>query len=98
MPRTRSAPKPIAISDSANFYVSAERLFDPTLKGVPVIVLSNNDGCAIARSDDYVELQVDVFRQPILVERRRWNVSHHLWTHSPAAATFARSSGRAGWA
>lgn len=44
--------RPIAISDSANFYVSAERLFDPTLKGVPVIVLSNNDGCAVARSDE----------------------------------------------
>lgn len=44
--------RPIAISDSANFYVSAERIFDPTLKGVPVIVLSNNDGCAIARSDE----------------------------------------------
>src|SRR6056297_415871 len=42
----------IAISDSANFYVSAERIFDPTLKGVPVIVLSNNDGCAVARSDE----------------------------------------------
>lgn len=44
--------KPIAISDSANFYVSAERIFDPTLKNVPVIVLSNNDGCAVARSDE----------------------------------------------
>jgi DNA polymerase V len=47
--------RPIAISDSANFYVSAERIFDPTLKNVPVIVLSNNDGCAVASSDDYVE-------------------------------------------
>jgi len=31
--------------------VSAERIFDPTLKNLPVIVLSNNDGCAVARSD-----------------------------------------------
>ncbi|AGI73789.1 UV inducable DNA polymerase [Octadecabacter arcticus 238] len=44
--------RPIAISDSANFYVSAERIFDPSLKDVPVIVLSNNDGCAVARSDE----------------------------------------------
>ena len=44
--------RPIAISDSANFYVSAERIFDPTLTNVPVIVLSNNDGCAVARSDE----------------------------------------------
>jgi DNA polymerase V len=44
--------RPIAISDSANFYVSAERIFDPSLKDVPVIVLSNNDGCAVVRSDE----------------------------------------------
>src|SRR3546814_6627889 len=41
-----------AIVDIANFYVSAERLFDPALRDVPVIVLSNNDGCAIARSEE----------------------------------------------
>ncbi|MDB2439567.1 Y-family DNA polymerase [Hellea sp.] len=45
-------PSSIAISDSANFYVSSERVFDPSLCGVPVIVLSNNDGCAVARSDE----------------------------------------------
>ena len=36
--------------DGNNFYVSCERAFDPSLTGKPVIVLSNNDGCAIARS------------------------------------------------
>ena len=36
--------------DGNNFYVSCERAFDPSLIGKPVIVLSNNDGCAIARS------------------------------------------------
>jgi len=46
------SPKSIAISDSANFYVSAERVFDPTLIDVPCIVLSNNDGCAVARSNE----------------------------------------------
>ena len=53
-----SGAKPIAISDSANFYISAERIFDPTLRGVPVIVLSNNDGCAIARSDEAKSLGI----------------------------------------
>lgn len=48
---------PIALIDCNNFYVSCERAFDPSLHGIPVIVLSNNDGCAVARSDDYVELQ-----------------------------------------
>ncbi len=39
-----------ALIDGNNFYVSCERAFDPSLIGKPVIVLSNNDGCAIARS------------------------------------------------
>ena len=41
---------PIALIDCNNFYVSCERVFDRSLIGVPVIVLSNNDGCAVARS------------------------------------------------
>jgi hypothetical protein len=41
---------PIALIDCNNYYVSCERAFDSRLVGVPVIVLSNNDGCAIARS------------------------------------------------
>ena len=36
--------------DCNNFYVSCERIFRPDLEGKPVIVLSNNDGCAVARS------------------------------------------------
>jgi DNA polymerase V len=41
--------------DCNNFYVSCERLFRPDLEGKPVIVLSNNDGNAVSRSNDYVE-------------------------------------------
>lgn len=43
-------PSPIALIDCNNYYVSCERAFDSRLVGVPVIVLSNNDGCAVARS------------------------------------------------
>ncbi len=43
---------PIALIDCNNYYVSCERAFDASLVGVPVIVLSNNDGCAIARSQE----------------------------------------------
>lgn len=39
-----------ALVDCNNFYASCERVFDPRLIGVPVIVLSNNDGCVVARS------------------------------------------------
>lgn len=42
----------IAIVDANNFYVSCERLFQPKLEGRPVVVLSNNDGCAVARSNE----------------------------------------------
>ncbi len=42
----------IALADCNNFYVSCERVFNPTLKNKPVIVLSNNDGCIIARSNE----------------------------------------------
>lgn len=55
-----ASDKPIALIDCNNFYVSCERLFDTSLHGIPVVVLSNNDGCAVARSDDYVELEVRV--------------------------------------
>jgi len=41
-----------ALADANNFYVSCERVFCPSLEGRPVVVLSNNDGCIIARSDE----------------------------------------------
>lgn len=41
-----------ALVDGNNFYVSCERVFRPSLNGRPVVVLSNNDGCAIARSNE----------------------------------------------
>lgn len=41
-----------ALLDGNNFYVSCERVFRPSLKSQPVIVLSNNDGCAISRSEE----------------------------------------------
>jgi DNA polymerase V len=41
-----------ALVDGNNFYVSCERVFRPSLNGIPVVVLSNNDGCAIARSNE----------------------------------------------
>lgn len=41
-----------ALVDGNNFYVSCERVFRPSLEGQPVVVLSNNDGCVIARSNE----------------------------------------------
>lgn len=42
----------IGIIDCNNFFVSCERVFNPSLKGRAVVVLSNNDGCAVARSNE----------------------------------------------
>ena len=47
-----------ALVDGNNFYVSCERVFRPSLNGRPVIVLSNNDGCAIARSNEAKDLGI----------------------------------------
>jgi len=41
-----------ALVDCNNFYASCERVFNPSLIGVPIVVLSNNDGCVIARSNE----------------------------------------------
>lgn len=50
--------KVFALVDCNNFYVSCERLFDPSLLRQPVIILSNNDGCIIARSDEAKNLGI----------------------------------------
>jgi DNA polymerase V len=47
-----------ALLDGNNFYVSCERVFRPSLHGRPVVVLSNNDGCAIARSNEAKQLGI----------------------------------------
>lgn len=46
--------------DCNNFYASCEWVFQPKLKGKPVIVLSNNDGCVIACSNEVKELGIDM--------------------------------------
>ncbi|MBS1154453.1 MAG: protein DNA-repair protein [Proteobacteria bacterium] len=48
----------IALVDVNNFYVSCQRVFEPKLEGKPVVVLSNNDGCCIARSAEVKALGV----------------------------------------
>ena len=44
--------KLLALVDCDNFYASCERVFRPDLKKTPIVVLSNNDGCVIARSKE----------------------------------------------
>ena len=60
----------LALIDASNFYVSCERVFRPSLNGCPVVSLSNNDGCAIARSNEAKALGIKM-GQP-------WHEIRHL--------------------
>lgn len=64
-----------ALVDCNNFYVSCERLFDPRLANKPVIVLSNNDGCAVSRSAEAkalgIKMGVPLFKIKDLVRSAR---------------------------
>ncbi|MFP5040490.1 Y-family DNA polymerase [Parasediminibacterium sp. JCM 36343] len=50
----------IALIDCNNFYASCERLFKPALNNKPIVVLSNNDGCVIARSEEAKKLGIEM--------------------------------------
>ena len=49
-----------AIVDCNSFYASCERLFKPILNGKPVVVLSNNDGCIVSRTDEAKALGIQM--------------------------------------
>lgn len=55
---TSQLKRSIALVDVNNFYVSCERVFNPKLHNKPVVVLSNNDGCAVARSNEVKALGI----------------------------------------
>ena len=59
-------PPVFALVDCNNFYVSCEQVFNPMLIGKPVVVLSNNDGCVIARSNEAkaigIQMGIPVFK------------------------------------
>ncbi|MDD3033253.1 MAG: Y-family DNA polymerase [Bacteroidales bacterium] len=54
----------IGLADCNSFFVSCERVFNPSLLGKPVVVLSNNDGCVISRSKEAVKLGIKM-GQPV---------------------------------
>ena len=58
-----------ALVDCNNFYVSCERVFDPSLNHKPIVVLSNNNGCIIARSDEVKALDIPMGAPLHLYER-----------------------------
>ena len=48
----------VGLVDGNNFFVSCERVFDRSLVGKPVAVLSNNDGCVVSRSNEFKALGI----------------------------------------
>ena len=68
----------IALIDINNFYVSCERLFNPTLINQPVVVLSNNDGCIISRSNEAkklgIKMGVPLFKVKKLLNDNKVNI------------------------
>lgn len=68
----------IALVDCNNFYASCERVFAPGLNGKPIVVLSNNDGCVIARSNEAKALGIPmgapVFKYKNLIEAENVHV------------------------
>jgi DNA polymerase V len=69
------AEQAIALIDCNSFYASCERVFRPDLLRTPTVVLSNNDGCVIARSADakpYVKMGAPYFQ--IKHDLKRWGI------------------------
>lgn len=81
-----------ALVDCNNFYVSCERVFNPKLEGKPVIVMSNNDGCAISRSEEGkavgVEMGAPIHKMKDLIEQ------HNIVTLSSNYALYGDMSKR----
>ncbi|MFB0510119.1 MAG: Y-family DNA polymerase, partial [bacterium] len=73
-----------ALVDCNNFYVSCEKVFNPKLEGKPVIVLSNNDGCVIARSNEAkavgVKMGIPVFQCEDLIKKHNIHVFSSNYT------------------
>ena len=84
-----------ALADCNNFFVSCERVFRPDLQHKPVIVLSSNDGCAIARSNEAKALGIRMgdpyFKIKGLVEK------HHVEVFSGNMALYGDMSQRVRW-
>ncbi len=81
----------VALVDANNFYCSCERAFNAALQGKPVIVLSNNDGCVVARSNEvkpFIKMGQPVFECQELIEQ------HHIQVFSSNYPLYADVSNR----
>ena len=76
--------KIFALVDCNNFYASCERVFNPKLEGKPIVVLSNNDGCIVARSNEAKALGIPMgaplFKYEQLIKRNNVHVFSSNYT------------------
>ena len=84
-----------ALADCNNFFASCERVFRPDLQGKPVIVLSNNDGCAVARSNEAKALGIKM-GDPLFKIRDIVN-KHKIAVFSGNMALYGDMSQRVRW-
>lgn len=84
--------KVFALVDCNNFYASCEKLFRPDLRDTPILVLSNNDGCVVARSKEAkklgIKMGVPVFQIKDQIRQ------HNIQTFSSNYALYADLSSR----
>lgn len=88
----KAANKIFALVDLNNCYVSCERVFNPKLNNVPVVVLSNNDGCVVSRSQEAkdlgIKMAVPVYQIQDLIQQ------HHVQVLSSNYALYTEMSNR----
>lgn len=84
--------KIFALIDANNFYVSCERVFQPRLEGKPVVVLSNNDGCVVARSQEVKDLGIKMGQPWFKIKELA--KKHHITAFSSNYTLYADMSSR----
>ncbi len=87
-----SWPTIYAMVDCNNFYASCERVFNPSLEGKPIVVLSNNDGCVIARSAEAKALGIGM-AEPAY-KRKAFFATHEVAVFSSNYALYGDMSAR----
>jgi len=98
MPLAASLPASLpsslfALVDVNNMYVSCERVFNPALERRPLIVLSNNDGCAVARSHEAKALGIQM-GMPWFQIQQQWGRRHDMVALSSNYAPYGDMSNR----
>lgn len=83
----------IALIDCVSFYASCERVFEPKLRGRPIVVLSNNDGCVVAASPEAKRLDPGIMGKPYF-QIKSWCELHGVVARSSNYELYGSLSAR----